>query len=140
MEAEAVYEMEHWVVAQDSARNLGAAEDDAFPDVLATSRMIGLMELAAARLMQRVLGDGELSVGVGVDVSHLAATPLFQRVRARATYAGREGKLYRFRVELFDDGGRVGEGLHTRAVVTEDRLLRRATERIRAEAGWTVRL
>jgi predicted thioesterase len=91
--------------------------------------MIALMELAAAKGMRPLLGPGQLSVGVGVDVRHLAATPVGIEVRAVATFLGMEGKLYRFRVQAFDRGGLIGEGEHTRAVVVTDRLVNGAHAR-----------
>ncbi|MBF0418244.1 MAG: thioesterase [Magnetococcales bacterium] len=124
------YEFDYRVVAGDSARLLCQAQGDDFPDVLATSRMIGLMELAAARLMRPELQAGELSVGVSLDVTHQAATPLFETIRVRATRDGREGKLYRFRVEVRDEGGIVGSGTHLRAIVRQERLIENARRRI----------
>ncbi|MBF0614091.1 MAG: thioesterase [Magnetococcales bacterium] len=125
-------ELIHLVTGHDSAIQLRMGSGDDFPDVLATSRMIGLMELTAARLMRPVLHHGELSVGVRVDVVHLAATPLYEKIRIQATFLGLEGKLYRFQVELFDQGGKVGEGTHLRAVVRPDRLVESAQRRIAA--------
>jgi predicted thioesterase len=87
------------------------------------------MELAASRAMRAGLRPGELSVGVGLDVRHLAATPPGVEARAVATFVGMEGKLYRFDVKAFDRGGLIGEGAHTRAVVTTERLLRGARAR-----------
>lgn len=126
------YELAYRVSGSDSPRTLCSEPGDDFPDVLATARMVGLLELAAARLMRPLLKEGELSVGVGVDVTHLAATPLFETVRARATFLGMDGKLYAFRVELFDDGGKVGEGRHTRAIVATERLLKSTEKRLQA--------
>jgi predicted thioesterase len=108
---------------RDSARTLSLSPEDDFPDVLATSRMIALMELAAARRMRGLLAAGQLSVGVDVAIRHQAATPLGVEVRAVATFLGQEGKLYRFKVQAFDAGGLVGEGEHTRAIVGTERLL-----------------
>jgi fluoroacetyl-CoA thioesterase len=109
------------------AQRLGP--DDEFPEVWATSRMILLMEIAATRLMKPIVGPGNMSVGVGVTVKHIAATPINSKVRARATYLEREGKLYKFTVEAFDEGGKVGEGDHTRAIVSTQRLEARAAAR-----------
>lgn len=117
------------VRAEDTARALAILPGDDFPDVFATSRMVALMELAAARGMKALLALGQLSVGVGVDVKHTAATPVGIEVRARATFLGMEGKLYRFKVEAFDAGGLVGEGVHTRAIVTTERLIAGALSR-----------
>ena len=102
---------------------------DAFPAVFATSRMIALMELAAARLMKPELQAGQLSVGVSVNVRHTAATPVGCKVRAVATYLGPEGKLSRFRVEAFDEAGSIGDGEHTRAIVYTERLVAGAEKR-----------
>jgi fluoroacetyl-CoA thioesterase len=41
----------------------------------------------------------------------------------------REGTLFRFKVEAFDDAGPIGEGVHTRAIVTTSRLLAGAAKR-----------
>src|SRR5262245_22330474 len=114
----------------DSARAIALSDRDAFPDVFATSRMIALMELAAARGMTTLLEPGQLSVGVSVAVKHLAATPVGTDVRAEATFLGLEGKLYRFKVQAFDRGGLIGEGEHTRAIVATSRLERGALDRI----------
>jgi predicted thioesterase len=117
------------VQVSDTARALSMSPEDSFPEVFATSRMIALMELAAARLMRHLLQSGELSVGVGMNVRHTAATPVGGKVRAVATYLGREGKLFRFRVEAFDEAGSIGAGEHTRAIVATERLLARAARR-----------
>jgi len=116
--AEIVFEVRY----EDTAHALSVLTDDTFPEVLATSRMIALMELAAAKVLRPLLAPGELSVGVTVDIRHTAATPVGGRVRAVATYAGLEGKLHRFRVEAFDDAGPIGAGDHTRAIITAARL------------------
>ncbi len=113
----------------DSAKALSISPEDAFPDVFATSRMIALMELAAARAMRGSLASGQLSVGVGVQVRHLTATPVGATVRAVATFLGMDGKLYRFKVQAFDAGGLIGEGDHTRAIVDAQRLMNGASTR-----------
>jgi fluoroacetyl-CoA thioesterase len=119
------------VQPKDTAKHLldHSGEDESFPEVLATATMIAMMELAAARVLLPLLAPGQLSVGVGVNVKHLAATPVGMQARAVATYLGPEGKLHRFKVELFDDGGLAGEGEHTRAIIDESRLLTGAASR-----------
>jgi fluoroacetyl-CoA thioesterase len=113
----------------DTAKALILEADDEFPAVFATARMVTLMETAAGRAMRGLLEPGQLSVGVGVNVKHLAATPVGVEVRAEARFLGMDGKLYRFQVQAFDRGGLIGEGEHTRAIVTTERLLRGAEAR-----------
>ena len=103
---------------------------DAFPKVFATARMIGLMEIAAARVLQPLLSPGELSVGVTVDITHTAPTPSGAKVTATARYAGREGKLYLFEISAADPGGEIGRGWHKRAIVSSERLESGAAKRV----------
>ncbi|MFZ2492291.1 MAG: hotdog domain-containing protein [Thermoanaerobaculia bacterium] len=130
MEAGATGEATMAVDRSDTAEALSLSADDTFPPVFATSRMIALMELAAARAMKPLLDEGELSVGVTVDIRHVAPTPIGATATARATYLGPDGKLFRFRVEAFDDAGPIGDGEHVRAIVTTERLMTGASRRL----------
>ena len=113
----------------DLATLLNQREGDSFPPVFATARMVGLMELAAARVLQPALAPGELSVGVGLDVLHTAATPAGVRVEAEARYLGRDGRLHVFEIVARDPGGEIGRCTHRRAVVGTARLLAGALRR-----------
>jgi len=117
------------VTAQDAESRIALAPTDAFPEVFSTSRMIALMELAAARAMSPMLGDGQLSVGVSINVRHTAATPVGSTVRALATFVCTESKLMHFRVEAFDESGVIGTGEHARAIVDTARLISGAERR-----------
>jgi predicted thioesterase len=117
------------VQPSDSAAALEMAPEDSFPNVFATSRMVTFMEIAATRLMRPLLEPGQHSVGVAVSIKHTAATPIGGHVRTKATYLGPDGKLFRFKVEAFDDAGPIGEGEHTRAIVSTSRLLAGAEKR-----------
>jgi fluoroacetyl-CoA thioesterase len=115
---------------QDLASSISSDTGDAFPSVLATARMVALMEIAASRVLLPLLGPGELSVGVTVDITHTAPTPLGAEVTATARYAGREGKLFLFEVSAADRGGEVGRGWHKRAIVSNERLQSGAAKRV----------
>lgn len=127
-------EVTYTVLQQDLASEVAVGAEDAFPEVLATSRMIGLMEVSAARLMKPLLKPGELSVGVGVDIKHFAPTPVGEEVKVVATYLEPDGKLFLFEVEVFDRAGKVANGKHTRAIVELSRLMEGAQTRM-AKAG-----
>ena len=113
----------------DLASSLSSEHGDSFPAVLATARMVALMETAAARALQPLLGPGELSVGVTVDITHSAPTPPGVLVTATARYTGREGKLFAFEISAEDQGGEIGRGSHKRAIVETERLVRAAAKR-----------
>ena len=113
----------------DLASSIPAEYGDSFPAVFATARMVALMETAAARVLQPLLGPGELSVGVTVDITHIAPTPPGVLVTATARYTGLEGKLFVFEISAHDQGGEIGRGSHKRAIVETERLLRAAAKR-----------
>jgi fluoroacetyl-CoA thioesterase len=119
-----------WIIQDfDLASALSSDHAGSFPAVFATARMVALMELAAARVLTPLLKEGELSVGVHVDVAHTAATPAGATVTAEARFLGTEGKFYRFEVVARDDGGEIGRGTHRRAIIDARRLVDGATRR-----------
>src|SRR4051812_5252021 len=71
--------------------------------VLATPVMINLMEAAALDAAENFIPHGHQSLGIRLDVRHIAATPVGMRVRARATLVGINGRTLDFRVEAHDD-------------------------------------
>lgn len=123
------------VTDNDTAKSLlvgyGATlQTDNYANVFATTKMIGLMELAAGKLLETIQDTNQLSVVVDINVKHINATPVGQEVTAIATYLGKEGLLYKFNVVAFDKGGKTGEGFHTRAIIEVDRLILGAERRI----------
>lgn len=100
-----------------------ASLDDRLPNVLATPAMINLMELTAAKAIEPYLPDGWLSVGVVVNVRHLAATPEGATVRVMARVTDVDGKRISFAVEAHDQVEKIGEGTHVRALVERSRFL-----------------
>ncbi len=87
----------------------------------ATPAMVGLMEGAAFFATKDQLGPGQTSVGIEVNITHLAATPVGMRVRARAELTRVEGRRLFFNVEAWDEVEKIGEGTHTRMIVDEAR-------------------
>lgn len=122
--------IEYKVESKDLAKNLEISSDDNFPAVFATARLTALMECSAAKAMKPLLGDGKLSVGVEVNLKHLAPTLENDVVKSTATFVGMEGKLYKFEIEAEDSAGVIGTCFHTRAVVSEERLISGANKRV----------
>jgi len=118
------------VKEEDTAKSISIDPSDDFPAVYATSKMVAIMELAAARLMKPLLKDGELSVGVDVNIKHLAPTPVGSKITSMATFTGMTGKLYSFKVDVHDQAGLAGTGTHTRAIIDTSRLLAGAAKRM----------
>ena len=87
--------------------------------VLATPMMIANMEYTSAASVEELLGEGKTTVGVKVDVSHVAATPKGMKVTfdAELLEVSANGKILTFHVEAHDECVLIGEGTHQRAVV-----------------------
>jgi predicted thioesterase len=93
--------------------------------VLATPWMIAFMERVAHRLLAENLPAGESSVGVLVDVRHLAPTPIGAAVRVQVEIVTMDGAQVTFSVQAWDQAEKIGEGRHQRVLINEARFLRR---------------
>ena len=92
-------------------------------EVYATPAMIALMEGAALSAVQQLLPPGWTTVGTEVAVKHLSATPRGMTVHARAELLNVQGRILSFKVEAFDDAGKIGEGTHSRFIVEIEKFL-----------------
>ncbi|WP_244622227.1 thioesterase family protein [Bradyrhizobium ivorense] len=106
-------------------------KDAILPPVLATPIMVLVMENAALNAIRDFLEPGESALGTVVDVRHLAATPVGQRVTAEAEVTHVEGRRIVFAVTARDEVEEIGRGTHERTVID----LRRLTQRLDAKAG-----
>ncbi|HUY27852.1 MAG TPA: thioesterase family protein [Candidatus Binataceae bacterium] len=91
--------------------------DPSLAPVFSTPTMIGMMEQAAAEAMRPYLEPGESSVGMAIDVRHIAATPQGHRVRAEAEVVKCEGRRVEFKVRALDETEEIGAGTHRRAAI-----------------------
>lgn len=112
-------EVEKIVAEADTAVEFGSGGVRVF----ATPMMIGLMENAALNSVDPHLGEGYATVGLSLNVKHIAATPVGMKVTARAELIGIEGKKLIFSVEAFDEMEKIGEGLHERYIIELSRFL-----------------
>lgn len=97
--------------------------------VFSTPMMLALMEMAALEAARPHLAEGETTVGVGVNIRHLAATPRGMKVRAVARLEAVEGRKLTWTVEAYDEHEKIGEGTHERAIVALDRFLARVEQK-----------
>ena len=98
--------------------------------VLATPVMINLMEAAALDAVEHLLPPGYQSLGIRLDVSHHAATPVGMRVTATARVIAVEGRKIQFAVEARDESEVIGGGSHERVVVNVARFDERVQKKL----------
>jgi fluoroacetyl-CoA thioesterase len=85
--------------------------------VLATPMMIALMEAAAVDCVERLLADGQETLGVRLEVDHTAGTPVGLAVTATAELEEVDGRKLVFYVEARDAREIIGRGRHVRVIV-----------------------
>ncbi|MBH5386050.1 thioesterase family protein [Bradyrhizobium diversitatis] len=87
------------------------------PEVYGTPMMILHMEIAAGSAVQPFLPAGHVSVGMMVNIRHLAATPVGRTVRATARVIAIDARSVLFEVEAWEGDRKIGDGTHRRGVV-----------------------
>lgn len=93
-------------------------------DVYSTPSMIGLMETAAYQAVQKELSEGDSTVGVQMNVSHLKASKIGEKIEATAVLTEIDGRMLTFSVEAKDSKGNIiGKGTHQRCIISIDRFL-----------------
>jgi fluoroacetyl-CoA thioesterase len=90
---------------------------DGMPAVLSTPNLIGLLERTARKSLDPFLEPDERTVGVEIELRHLAPTPLGRQVTCSARVIHVDGTKIGFQIEARDETGLIARGLHKRAVI-----------------------
>ena len=91
--------------------------------VYATPCMAALMEGAACEALEGFLSEDQTTVGIELNLKHVAATPVGMEVRAEAEVTAVEGKIITFAITAYDEAGKIGEAEHKRAIVNSQKFL-----------------
>lgn len=100
-------------------------------EVFATPAMIALMEKTAWKSVQDHLEEGQGTVGIALDVKHVAATPLGMKVCCESLLIQIDGKKLTFSVKAYDEVGLIGEGTHERFIVMNEKFQNKANEKVK---------
>lgn len=95
--------------------------------VLATPRLIALCEEASLRAIAGQVPEGHTTVGMRVQLDHLAPTAVGTRVTAEARLEKIEGRRLTFSVSASDERGLIAAGKVTRVVVDVEKFLDKCT-------------
>ena len=102
---------------------------DGMPAVVSTPNLVGFLERTARETIAPHLEAGERSVGIELDIRHLAPTPIGETIHCTARVIGVDGNKVAFQVEARDDHEVVLRGLHKRAVVRTESFSRRVKDK-----------
>ena len=116
------------------ANTAQAACSGALP-VFGTPFMCALMEEAAWKSIAPHLEPGQSTVGTRLNVSHDSATPVGMRVWAESEITQVDGKRLVLNVAAFDERGPIGQDVHERFVITDQRFLAKAAQKLEAQEG-----
>ena len=86
-------------------------------EVLATPILVAWAENAAYEMAELCLPDEQTTVGVNINLNHIAATPVGMKVRIKVVLSNIESRRLDFTVEAWDTVQKIGEGTHQRFVV-----------------------
>jgi len=90
---------------------------DGMPAVLSTPNLIGILERTARQAIEPFLETDERSVGVEIELRHLAPSPLGVRVKVTAKVIGVTGRFVDYQIEAREGNELIARGVHKRAVV-----------------------
>lgn len=110
------------VCAENTARAMGSGALEVF----ATPALVALAEKTCWTSIQSELEPGQGTVGTKLDLQHTAPTPVGLTVYCESTLTEVSGRSLTFSVKLWDDKGPVGEGIHQRVIITNDRFQAKA--------------
>lgn len=119
MQLNQTFEKQYTVKESETAQALGSGG----LTVLSTPAMISYMENTSFLMLEEELDSEHTTVGIEVNVKHLAPTAVNKQVNVKATLVEVTSKVYVFHVEATVDGKLIGEGTHKRGVINPEQFL-----------------
>ncbi len=104
---------------------------DGMPAVVSTPNIIQFLERTARHTLAPHLDADERTVGVEIDIKHLAPTPVGQTIHCTARVMAVDGTKIQFQIEARDDQEVIVRGLHKRAVIRTESF----SKRVKAKGG-----
>lgn len=114
------------VTEEKTAKSLGSGKLSVF----GTPFMIALMENTAFKSVQPYLEENQGTVGTLLNVKHVAATPVGMEVRCETKLIEIDRKRLVFEVKAFDACGLIGEGLHERFIVDNEKFMQKTNAKL----------
>ena len=115
------------VTEQDTAKVYGSGS----LMVYATPAMVALMEKTAQDSLAPYLEAGQGTVGISVNIKHTSATPVGMKVYCESILTKVDGRALTFEVKAYDQAGLIGEGLHERFVIVEEKFQVKTDEKLK---------
>lgn len=97
-------------------------EGHVMPKVFATGFLLGLFEFTCIKALKAHLDwPNEQTVGIGMNMTHAAATPPGMNITIKGKLDKMEGRKLTFKLEAFDDVEKISEATHERYVIDAEK-------------------
>ncbi len=107
--------------------NVASAVGSGALDVFSTPSMIACMERAALSSVMPYMDEGFSTVGIGLNVQHLAATPLGETVRTESELIEIvKGRFLTFDIKSYCGEQLIGTCIHKRCVVDINKFMEKS--------------
>ncbi|MBQ9030980.1 MAG: thioesterase family protein [Parasporobacterium sp.] len=110
--------------------NSAAAVGSGLLEVYATPSMIAMMEGCCHESVAPYLEEGCGTVGISLNVRHVAATPVGMRVFCESELVNVNGRVLTFEVKAYDEKGLIGEGTHERCIIFNEKFIRKTYDKL----------
>ena len=88
------------------------------------------MEETCMRSVQEELEEGCGTVGTGLTIHHISATPVGMKVRCASKLVEVDGRKLVFDVQAFDEAGLIGQGTHERFIIENEKFFQKACKKL----------
>lgn len=100
--------------------------------VFGTPYMIALIEKTAWTSVAPHLEEGQGTVGISLNIEHVAPTPVGMKVKCETTLTAIDGRKLSFEAEVYDEKGLIGKGQHERFIVFNEKFQSKADAKLNA--------
>ena len=114
------------VTEKNSAKTMGSG----LLDVYATPSMIALMEGCCHESITSELEEGWGSVGTSLNIKHVSATPIGMTARCESELVKVDGRALTFEVKAYDEKGLIGEGVHERFLIQNEKFMNKTLAKL----------
>jgi len=118
------------VTEKNSAKSMGSG----LLDVYGTPSMIALMEGCSHESVAPYLDEGCGTVGISLNIRHVAATPLGMKVYCESELTKVDGRILTFEVRAYDEAGLIGEGVHERCIIFNEKFKQKTLAKLASAA------
>ncbi len=114
------------VEMEDTALHYGSGQLD---NLLASPSLVALMIEASAKLIDKNLPKGSISVGKLIQLTHDKPTILGETVSVNVVIKEFDGRKVILEMKAYDEEGQIGTGFHERTIVNKKGLIEKANKR-----------